>query len=322
MKRREFLAGSTTLLALPRLSRAQKTPLLGLLWNDSVKPSPYVAILLAALRDRGYVLGRTLRVEDAVGLEGYSTMAENAARLVRAKADVITTYGVTATTAAAKATKEIPIAAIIGADPVARGLAASFSRPGGNVTGVSTLGSVLIRKRIELLKQLVPELSRVGVLIAPGNIGSPLTVAESRAAAKTLNMAVALREVNTPADIDGAIAGLAKDGAGALYVSGATLLAAHSDQIAAAAAKYRLPAIYGVERYIQSGGLMVYSPSVAKAFVRVAGYVDRILKGARPADMPIEQSSDVELVINLKTARALGITIPQSILQRADRAIE
>jgi putative ABC transport system substrate-binding protein len=205
---------------------------------------------------------------------------------------------------------------------VARGLAASFSRPGGNVTGVSTLGSVLIRKRIELLKQLVPELSRVGVLIAPGNIGSPLTVAESRAAAKTLNMAVALREVNTPADIDGAIAGLAKDGAGALYVSGATLLAAHSDQIAAAAAKYRLPAIYGVERYIQSGGLMVYSPSVAKAFVRVAGYVDRILKGARPADMPIEQSSDVELVINLKTARALGITIPQSILQRADRAIE
>ena len=321
MKRRQFIAVASA-LALPRIAGAQKLPTLGLLWNDSVKPSPYAAILLAALRDRGYVVGRSLRVEDRVGLEGYGTMAESAAQLVRAKADVIATYGITATTAAAKATKEIPIAAITGGDPVARGLAASFSRPGGNVTGVSTLGSVLTRKRIELLKELVPELSHVGLLVAPANLGTANTVAEARAAAKTLNLRMTVREVHAPADIEGAIAGFAKDRVGAVYVSAAIMLAAHSDQIVSAVAKHRIPAVYGVERYGEAGGLMVYSPSVAKAFVRIAGYVDRILRGARPSEMPIEQVSDVQLVINLRSAKALGLRIPQAILQRADRAIE
>jgi putative ABC transport system substrate-binding protein len=139
MKRRELLASSMSLLLFPRLLGAQpKVSTIGLLWNDSVKPSPYVAILLTALRDKGYVAGRNMRVEDRVDLEGYSTMADNAAYLVRAKVDVITTYGITATTYAAKATKEIPIAAVTGADPTRWGLAASLSRPGGNVTGITT----------------------------------------------------------------------------------------------------------------------------------------------------------------------------------------
>jgi putative ABC transport system substrate-binding protein len=323
VRRRDFVALAGTLLAWPSAARAQpKVHVVGLLWNDSVKPSPYIATLVAALRERGYVTGRNLRIEDRVVLEGYTPMAENAAALVRAKADVIVTYGITATTAAAKATREIPIVAITGADPVARGLAASLSRPGGNVTGVSTLSSGLTRKRVELLKQLVPRLSRIGLLIAPGNIASTFTISETDAAAKALKLQVHVANVNTPEEIEGAVASLAKAKVGAMYVSAATFLAAHSERLVAAVAKHRIPAMYGVERYIAPGGLMVYSPSVRKAFVRIAGYVDRVLKGARPSEMPIEQTDDIELVINLKTARALGIVIPQAILQRADRAIE
>lgn len=139
MKRRQFVAAGGAMLALPLAARAQKAPLVGLLWNDSVKPSPYAATLLGALRERGYVVGRNLRIEDRVALEGYGPMAEGAAALVRAKVDLIVSYGATATQTAAKATKQIPIVMIMGADPVARGLAASLSRPGGNVTGVTTL---------------------------------------------------------------------------------------------------------------------------------------------------------------------------------------
>jgi ABC-type uncharacterized transport system substrate-binding protein len=321
MKRRDFVALGATALALPLAVRAQKAPLVGLLWNDSVKPSPYAATLLGALRERGYVVGRNLRLEDSVALEGYAPMAESAAALVRAKVDVIVTYGASATLAAAKATKEIPIVAIVGADPVAIGLAVSLARPGGNVSGVTTLASGLVGKRIELLKELVPDLSRVGVLYAPGTAIRE-SLRESNAAASALKLQAQTAEVRAPGEIEDAIAGLAKAQVGAIYVSSSTLLAAHGSRVVAAIAKHRLPAAYAVERYVDAGGLMVYAPSMSKAFVRLATYVDRVLKGARPAEMPIEQTSEVELVINLKTARQLGIKIPQSILQRADRAIE
>jgi putative ABC transport system substrate-binding protein len=165
-------------------------------------------------------------------------------------------------------------------------------------------------------------LSHVGVLLAPANVGSQTNIAEARAAAQALKLRVVFGEVHKPADIDVAIATFAKEKVGAVYVTGATMLAAHSGQIATAVTKHRLPAAYAVERYVEAGGLLVYSPSLAKAFVRIAGYVDRILRGARPAEMPFEQVSDVELVINLRTAKTLGLRIPQTILQRADRAIE
>lgn len=320
MKRRAFVVAA---LALPLAVRAQgKTYTIGLLWNDSVKPSPYAVTLLEALRGRGYVQGRNLRVVDRVALEGYAPMAEGAAALVRAKVDLIVTFGATATQTAAKATKEIPIVMIMGADPVARGLAASLSRPGGNVTGVTTLTGGLIGKGIELLKELIPGLARVGVLLASGAANYSLNVREAEAAARTLKLEPHIGAVRTSEEIDGVVATLAKSRVGAVFVAGSTMLASRSERVVAAIARHRVPAAYTSERYAEAGGLMVYAPSVKKGFVRAAGYVDRILKGSRPAEMPIEQTTDLELLINLKTARALGIRIPQSILQRADRAIE
>jgi putative ABC transport system substrate-binding protein len=296
-------------------------PIVGLLWNDSIKPSPYVFILTEALRVKGYVVGRNLRFDDAVALEGYSPMAENAKRLVQTKADVIVTIGATATLAAAKATREIPVVMVMGADPVALGLAKSVARPGANVTGVWAIQTGLNAKRVELLKQLMPRLSRVGVLYAPSG-AVQLSFDEIEATARTLKIETVKAEARKPDDIEPAIATLAKSRPGAIFVLGSTALAARSERVVAAMAKHRMAAVYSNERYVEAGGLMIYSASTRKALQGASRYVDRILNGARPEEMPIEQSTDVDLVINLKTARALGITIPQSILQRADRAID
>ena len=323
MERREFVAGGIVLLALPRLAASQaKVPTIGLLWNDSVKPSPYVAILSEALREKGYVLGRNVRFDDAVALEGYAPMAENAARLVRANVNLIVTFGATATVAAAKVTKEVPILMIIGADPVATGLAKSLARPGGNVTGVWTLSSGLHGKRIELMKQLVPGLSRLGILLAPESAAAKAGMVEAEGAAQTLKGSVVKAEVRAADDIEPAVGRLAQSRVGGIVVLPSTMLLAQGARVVASMAKHAMPAVYGNERYGEIGGLLVYASSARKAFGPIANHIDRILKGGRPGEIPIEQTSDVELVINLKAARALGISIPQSILQRADRAIE
>ena len=295
---------------------------IGLLWNDSVKPSPYVKILLGALREKGYVSGSNLRVEDRVALEGYSPMTENAASLVREKVDLIVTYGTTATVAAAKATKEIPIVMIMGSDPVAGGLAVSLAHPGGNVTGISTQGGNLIGKRMELLKELVPGLARVGILIGEGGTANPVFVTELENAMRALKLEARFARVRTPGEIGGAITELVKARVGAIYVLGSTMLASNSALVTTAVANYRIPAVYGIERYVDSGGIMVYAASQRKFFVQIASYVDKVLKGAKPAELPIEQARDLELSVNLKTARAQGIKVPNSILVRADKVIE
>jgi putative ABC transport system substrate-binding protein len=307
---------------LPSPAKAQrKTAVIGLLWNDSVTPSPYVGVLLAALAEKGYAVPRDLRIEDRIGAEGYGSYAQGAADLVRAKVDVIVANGTTALQAAAKATKDIPIVMISGLDPVALGFAASLSRPGGNITGVSTLTVGLAGKRIELLKELVPGLTRVGVLLAP-NVASPVNKRESEAAAQMLNLQVHFVEVRTIDEIESRVAELLQARVDGISVTAATLLSSHSPRVVAAIAKHRLPAVYSSERYAESGGLMTYSASVTRAFVRAAGYIDRILKGARPGELAIDQPREVELAVNLKAARALGIKIPQAVLVRADRVIE
>jgi putative ABC transport system substrate-binding protein len=293
----------------------------GLLWNDSVRPSPYVAILSDALHAQGYVVGRNLRFDDAVALEGYAPMAENAARLARAKVDLIVTIGASATLAAAKATQDIPVVTVIGLDPVKGGLAKSLSRPGGNVTGVWTLQQGLNGKRVEILKQLVPTVSRIGILFAPGAAVQGV-VDEAQAVAQALKIETVTAEVRSAEDIEPALLRLTKSRVGGVLVGSSTLLVAHSERVVQAMAKHSMPAIYGVERYIDAGGLLIYAPSNRKALGRAAHQINRILKGARPADTPIEQATDVDLVINLQTAKALGMAIPQSILQRADRAIQ
>jgi putative ABC transport system substrate-binding protein len=322
VNRREFLiAGGATAL-LPCAATAQKkTAVIGLLWNDSVKPSPYVAVFLNAMRERGYTLDRDFRIEDRVTLAGYEGYAESAADLVRAKVDVIVINGTTATMAAAKVTKDIPIVALMGVDPVARGLAASFSRPGGNVTGIATLTAELTRKRIAVLKEVVPALSRVGVVLA-ANVANPTAMRESDAAGRALGVQVQFVEVTASGEIEIRIAELAQSRVNGIYVAPSSFLNANSAALVGAIAKHRIPALYAAERFVDAGGLVVYSASTRKGFVRMAGYVDRILKGARAADLPIEQTTDFEMVINLKTARSLGLEIPQSVRLRADRVIE
>jgi len=315
------MAGAAALM-IPSFARAQnRTPVIGLLWNDSVKPSPSVAVLLDALRERGWVAGRDFRVEDRVSLEGYGRYAEDAAELVRAEVDVIVAFGSTSVFAAAKATKKIPVVMIVGVDPVASGLVRSLSSPGGNVTGVLNTTVALNAKRIELLKELVPGLSSFGVVLA-SNVGNPINVRDSETAARALNMQVHFAQARGPDDIDAAISELAKARVGALYVAPSSMLQARSARVVEAVAKHGLPAVYGAEQYIDAGALMIYGGNFKKTVVRVASYVDRILKGAPPGELAIEQISAMELVVNLKTARKLGITIPPSILVRADRVIE
>jgi putative ABC transport system substrate-binding protein len=322
MRRRDFVLASVATLALSRLAHAQgKVPVVGLLWNDSVKPSPHVGVLLEALREKGWIVDRNFRVEDRVSLEGYTGYAENAAALVQAKVDVIVAFGSTSVFAAAKATKEIPIVMSLGVDPVANGLAASLARPGGNLTGVVNTSTGLNAKRIELLKELNPTLSSFGVVLAP-NVAKSANMRDSEAAARALKLQVHFGQANKPEDLDAVVAELAKRRVGALYIAGSTMLQAQSAHVVEVIAKHRLPAVYISERYVDAGGLMIYGSSARKSYVRAASYVDRILKGARPAEMAIEQVSEVELTVNLRTAKALGIKVPQSILVRADRVIE
>jgi putative tryptophan/tyrosine transport system substrate-binding protein len=322
MKRRAFVLAGGAVLMLPRAALAQKkTPVVGLLWNDSVKPSPLVAMFVEAMREKGWVAGRDFRIDDRVTLEGYGGYAENAAALVNAKVDVIMTTGSTAAVAAAKATKNIPIVAIMGTDPVARGLAASLSRPGGNLTGLATLSSDASGKRIELIKELVPGVTRLGVVLAP-NVGNPMFMHESETAARALKLEIRFAEASGPEDIDARIAELVRLEVGAIYVAPSTFLAAHAPRVVAAIAKYRIPAMYGNNQYVDAAGMVVHASSARQNLARAVTYVDRILKGARPGDLPIEQVPDYALVINMKTAKSLGISIPQSMRMRADRVIE
>ena len=320
MKRRRFLI-ATLVLPFPALGQ-EKVQVVGLLWNDSVKPSPYVATLLLALNEKGYAVGRNLRIEDRVSLEGYGQMDANAAALVGAKVDLIVANGRTAVTAAAKATKLIPIVAIIGTDPVSLGLAASLSRPGGNVTGVMTLTGDLAGKRMELLKELVPPNSSVGILYPSAAAGAAEVRERGEAAAKTLGLKPVVIEVRSPDGIENAIAKLAESGVKGIYFPGSTMLASHSSRLVAAVARYRIPAVYSGERFAEAGALVSHGTSIHKLFSKAAVYADRILKGARPGDLPIEQPNVFDLTVNLKTARAQGIKVPQSILVRADKVIE
>jgi putative tryptophan/tyrosine transport system substrate-binding protein len=311
-------------IAAPSRALAQqaKVPTIGLLWTDIVRPSPLSAMLFEALRAKGYVVGRNIQVEDRVVLEGYGGMAENAAQLVRAGVDVIFAFGTTASVAAAKATKKIPIVMILGADPVALGLAESLSHPGTNVTGVTTISFELTAKRFQLLHELIPRMLRIGVLLATGSSASAGTRQEIEAAARAINLQLHVAEVRGPEEFNAAFSDLEKSHVDGVYVPASSMMSANRTQLIGLAAKHRLPALYADRRYVDAGGLMFYGPNIYESFAIATSYVDRILKGAKPSDLPIEQTSRIELVINLKTANVLGIKIPQSVRIRADELVE
>ena len=233
--------------------------------------------------------------------------------------------GTPAALAAKQATRTLPIVFAAAADPVTNGLVTSLARPGGNVTGLSNLTPELVGKCLELLKQAVPGVSRVAVLWQPGGLGERTEkdmLKEAEVAARALGVRLQFVEARGPADFDRAFSDMTRARAGALTVLPSTMFIIERRRLVDLAAKNRLPAVYPLREYVDAGGLMSYGPNLADLFRRAATYVDKILKGAKPADLPVEQPTKFELVINLKTAKALGLTIPQSLLQRADQVIE
>jgi putative ABC transport system substrate-binding protein len=269
------------------------------------------------------VEGQNIAIESRWAEGKYDRYPALAADLVRLKVDVIVAQGGAATQAVQQATRTIPIVMSIVLDPVGSGLVPSLARPGGNVTGTSFMGPDLVGKQLQLLKEVVPKVSRVALLRNPANPASALGLREAEATARALGVRLQALEARNPQEIDSAFAAMTRERAGALVIFPDPIFGNQRRQIAELAAKRRLPAIHGgLPEYAEAGGLMVYSPNILDLKRRAATYVDKILKGAKPADLPVEQPTKFELVINLRTAKAIGLTIPPSLLQRADQIID
>jgi putative ABC transport system substrate-binding protein len=274
------------------------------------------------LREAGYVEGQNLIIEYRSADGRGERFAEMANELVALKVDLIVTRGTPAALAAKHASRTIPVVMANAADPVGSGIVATLARPGGNVTGLSTVGSELEAKRLELLRETVPGLARVGALVNMGNASQPPFWQEIESAARRLGIEVQLLDVRKSEDLEPAFAATVKRRVNGLIVTNDGLLTANRKLIAELAAKNRLPTIYQSTDFIEVGGFMAYGPNYRDLYRRASTYVDNIFKGAKPADLPIEQPTKFELIINLKTAKALGLTIPQSILVRANEVIE
>ena len=326
--RRAFISSVTLgLLAAPLAAEAQqvgKVPRIGFLslTSPSDRP-PLLDAFRQGLRELGWVEGQNVVIDYRYAEDRVERLPGLAAELVRLKADLIVSWGTQGVTAAKNATETIPIVMIAVRDPVGTGLIASLVRPGGNVTGVSGYaGLEIVAKQLVLLKETVPKIRRVAILSNPANAYHQLAIREVNVAARSLGVQLQLLEARGPNEFDGAFAAMAKERAGALLVLSDIMFNGHGTRLADLAARSRLPAAYGVRESVEAGGLMSYGPSFLDLFRRAATYVDKILKGARPGDLPVEQPTKFELVINLKTAKALGLTIPPSLLQRADQVIE
>jgi putative ABC transport system substrate-binding protein len=327
--RRRFLQTVTaSLLAAPVVAEAQqaaKVARVGFLATNLAANPHLPEAFRQGLRDLGYVEGHNVAIEyrDAEGtLERLPALA---AELVALRVDVIVAPGTPQALAAKQATRTIPIVFAVAGDSITDGLVTSLARPGGNVTGLSFLAPELVGKHLEQLKQAVPGVSRVAVLWQPGGFGERTEkdmLKEAEVAARALRVRLQVVEARGPADVARAFSDMTRAHAGALTVLGSSMFTSERRRLVDLAAKHRLPAVYPQREFVDVGGLMAYGPNVADLFRRAASYVDKILKGAKPGDLPIEQPTKFELVINLKTAKALGLTIPQSVLLRADQVIE
>ncbi len=328
MNRRTFLCGLTLgTLALPLAAEAQqagKVYRIGYLGTSSPSLEPhYVEAFRQKLRDLGYIEGQNSVIEYRWAEGQDDRLPGLAAELVRLKADVIVTTGTPGTLAAKQATKTIPIVMASSGNPVQSGLGASLNRPGGNVTGLSIFAPELEGKRLELLKEAVPRLSRVALLWNPANPALTVVFQQTQIAAQALRLTPQpVVEVRRVTDFENAFSTIAGARPQALVVLVDRLLLAHRRRIVDFAANSRLPAMYGYRDYVDAGGLMSYAPSNIDLFRGAAIYVDKILKGANPANLPVQQPAKFELVINLKTAKALGLTIPPSLRLRADEVIQ
>jgi putative tryptophan/tyrosine transport system substrate-binding protein len=274
------------------------------------------------LRELGYVESQNILVEGRWYGEQPERLPALAAELVRAKVDVIVAGTAPSPEAARRATSTIPIVMANHPDPVGSGLVVSLAKPGRNVTGLSSLSPELVGKQLQLLKEIVPGLSRVAVLWNPTVPSQKLSLREAEDAARSSKVQLQVVEAQAPRDLAGAFQSMTKERSGGLIAFGGSVFFAERSQIVALAAQSRLPAIYAVREFAEAGGLMAYGNNIHESWRRAATYVDKILKGAKPADLPVEQPTKFELVINMRTAKALGLTIPPAVLARADEVIE
>ena len=322
MDRRAFLGAlASGFVAVPLVADAQsagRIPRIGILRPGS-PPDPYVEAFRQGLRELGYLEGRSIRVESRWAEGRESRLPGLANELVQLKPDVILAGGIVAIRAIKGATTTIPIVMPFSTEPVRNGFVQSLNRPGGNVTGFASQNDELPGKWTELLKEVLPKMSRVAVLWDPTSDASQLRAAE--VGAKQIGVALHVLRVSRPEDFPAAFAEAQNTGDG-LVVLSAAVFAEHGAQLVALAVKHRLPTMYHQKDFVTGGGLMSYGADIRDLFRRAAKYVDKILKGSKPADLPVQQPTKFELVINLKTAKALGLTIPPSLLQRADQVIE
>jgi putative tryptophan/tyrosine transport system substrate-binding protein len=324
LKRRDvitLLGGAAA--AWPFAARAEqpaKLPTIGFLGADASAFSPWTAAFVARLGELGWIEGKTIAIEYRWSQGRTERYAEIAAEFVRLKVDVIVTVS-SAVPSVRQATAVIPIVFAVGTDPVGSGLVASLAKPGGNVTGLSVQANELAGKRLEFARELVPQLHRLAIMFNVGNAQAVLEMGEAQAAARMLGLEIAPLVIQRAEDIAPAFQGL-KTRADALYVAADQLIVANLTSILTSALGARLPTILGDRDSVKAGALMSYGPSFTERFRRAADYVDKILRGAKPGDLPVEQPTKFELVINLTTAKVLGLTIPESFLLRADEVIE
>jgi putative ABC transport system substrate-binding protein len=329
MKRREFislLAGTAAAsVARPLTARAQQPamPVIGFLSPSSAQRT---AQLLAAFRqglnEIGYAEGRTVTIEYGWADGQSDRLPALAAELLRRKVAVFATGGPAAALAAKAASTTIPLVFVSSSDPVQLGLVASFNRPGGNATGVSFIASELVAKQSELLHQLVPNAAVIGVLVNPTSANAEVQLKDVPAAARTLGLEIVVQNASSERDFDAAFAALVQQRAGALVVGSDPLFYTRRQQLAAMATRHALPAIYADREYAEADGLMSYGTSIAAAFRQAGVYTGRILRGEKPAELPVVQATKFDLTINLITAKALGITVPPGLLVAADEVIE
>ena len=327
MDRRKFIGGvASGLLVTPLAARAQEPaiPVIGFLYAASpAQWTPYVAAFRQGLNEAGYVEGKNVAIEYRWAGSHFDRLPALAADLVSRHVAVLITGGAELGARAAKAaTSTIPIVFTGGSDAVASGLVASLGRPGGNVTGVSIFAHELVAKRMELLHELAPKATLIAILVNPDNPASESYVRQAQEAARSFGQQLHVLRARTDHDIDAAFATIVQLRAGALIDAPDFFFNIRRQQIVELAARHAVPAIYEFREFVTAGGLMSYGPSLSEVYRQAGIYTGKILSGAKPADLPILQPTKVELVINLKTAKALGLTIPQSVLLRADEVIQ
>jgi len=326
IKRREFIAGLGSAAAWPLAAQAQQAamPVVGYLGSQSAELDykPATVPFLQGLKETGYVEGQSVAIEYRWAENQNDRLPALAADLVRRRVAVVVAAGTPAALAAKEATATIPIVFSTGTDPVASGLVASLSRPGANVTGTTVLAIELAPKRLQLLHDLIPNAATFGVLANPTFSATSLMITSLQAAARTLGLQLIVANASTESDLETAFASFSQQRVAAVLVGSSTFYNRHMEQLATLAARHSLPAIFPYREFALAGGLMSYGSNFSYSYRQAGLYTGRILKGEKPADLPVEQAAKIETVINLKTAKALGLTIPETLLATADEVIQ